>query len=416
MIQRIISGLALFLGAGLYGCSTAAERPAPPANAATDRGTYICNLQMIDVHNGWASTGLVAGHSLLLRTTNGGESWRDCSPRGIPVDVDADATGCFLGAENAWLPTYERTTHTAGLLRTTNGGSAWVWFRFMTPAPSTPAAFQSVHFYTAKNGIASETDVGLGSADCQFYETQDGGANWFPLPIFPPGADPDADDMPTMIHLCNLCGDSVAFHPPANVIITHGDMGDETPKNGVRLSISDNMGRNWRDVKLPLPSEKFRNGLAESGPPVFLDDKNGWLPAQFRENDGDTFPFMGSAFYSTHDGGQTWTPMPGLLEAASGCVGGAVDFVSATDIFVCGGANLYVTHDGAKSWQTIKPNIDFGRAGSKREVSQIDFVDAAHGWMILYDNSNDLPDGHDSLYRTSDGGATWTELPLKIAP
>jgi hypothetical protein len=43
-------------------------------------------------------------------------------------------------------------------------------------------------------------------------------------------------------------------------------------------------------------------------------------------------------------------------------------------------------------------------------------VDAAHGWMILYDNSNDLPDGHDSLYRTSDGGATWTELPLKIAP
>ena len=269
MIQRIISGLALFLGAGLYGCSTAAERPAPPANAATDRGTYICNLQMIDVHNGWASTGLVAGHSLLLRTTNGGESWRDCSPRGIPVDVDADATGCFLGAENAWLPTYERTTHTAGLLRTTNGGSAWVWFRFMTPAPSTPAAFQSVHFYTAKNGIASETDVGLGSADCQFYETQDGGANWFPLPIFPPGADPDADDMPTMIHLCNLCGDSVAFHPPANVIITHGDMGDETPKNGVRLSISDNMGRNWRDVKLPLPSKNFATAWRKADRPSF---------------------------------------------------------------------------------------------------------------------------------------------------
>jgi photosystem II stability/assembly factor-like uncharacterized protein len=83
---------------------------------------------------------------------------------------------------------------------------------------------------------------------------------------------------------------------------------------------------------------------------------------------------------------------------------------------VCGGANLYVTHDGAKSWQTVKPNIDFGLEGSKRDLRQIDFVDAAHGWALIVDNADDPAGGHDSLYRTSDGGATWKQLPLKIAP
>ena len=83
-----------------------------------------------------------------------------------------------------------------------------------------------------------------------------------------------------------------------------------------------------------------------------------------------------------------------------------------------GGPNLYVTHNGARSWRTIKPNVDFGLEGAKsrRDVSRMDFVDATHGWILISDNHSFAPYGKCPLYRTSDGGSTWTELPLKIVP
>jgi photosystem II stability/assembly factor-like uncharacterized protein len=408
MKPKILLSLALVLSGGLVGCSEFAKRSAPAANAATESGAYICDIRMMDAQNGWAlSSGLVS-YQRLLRTADGGQSWRDCTPADVPHSKIA-SDNCFLGSQNAWVPTYDPAKNEPGLVRTTNGGKSWVPVK-------TPGFFEEMHFVNANHGVAREEDVGLGSAYVRFYETQDGGENWAPVRIVPPDADPREDVANAMIYLCNICEDRMAFHPPSEVIIAHGDMGDEQPKDAVRLTISTNLGKTWRDVKLPLPSEEYREGLVTCGTPVFLDDRNGWLPAQIRENDGNTFSFKAMAFYATQDGGQTWTPRPGLIESDSDYYASQFDIVSARDIFAAGGGNLYVTHDGAKSWRTIKPNIDLGRKGSKRDVSQLDFVDATHGWMVIYDNTNDLPDGHDSLYRTSDGGATWKELPLRIAP
>ena len=46
----------------------------------------------------------------------------------------------------------------------------------------------------------------------------------------------------------------------------------------------------------------------------------------------------------------------------------------------------------------------------------MDFVDATHGWVVFYDIIDDYPYGRHSLYKTSDGGATWTAVRLKIVP
>jgi len=83
---------------------------------------------------------------------------------------------------------------------------------------------------------------------------------------------------------------------------------------------------------------------------------------------------------------------------------------------VRGGPNLYVTSDGARSWRTLKPNIDFGLEGSQWDLSRMDFVDATHGWVVISEIIKDYPYSRFLSYKTSDGGATWTELPLKIVP
>ena len=49
-------------------------------------------------------------------------------------------------------------------------------------------------------------------------------------------------------------------------------------------------------------------------------------------------------------------------------------------------------------------------------MSRMDFVDTTHGWVVIYDIINDYPYSRYSLYKTSDGGSTWTELALKIVP
>jgi len=410
MKRKILIWLALVLGGSRIAGLAAAEGPAATANAATEPGTYICAIQMIDAQDGWASTGLVAGHSLLLRTTDGGVGWRDCTPSVFSAGGEVDGALSFLDSQDAWVTTYDSKQGVAGLLRTTNGGGSWAWFK-------TAALLRDAHFFDANHGVASEVNVGMGSAEYRFFQTHDGGANWEPILIFPPDFHIDSDEPLSTLHLCNMCGEMVAYHPPGKFIITRGDMGDEQPKGAVRLSIAANYGGTWRDLKLPLPSEKYREGLAVCGSPVFVDETNGWIPAHIaRENDDHSFSFDVLAFYFTQDGGETWTGRPGIIEDAGGYMERRqVAIVSARDIFVGGGGKLYATHDGARSWQAIKPNLDFGGGASKHEVSQLDFVDAAHGWVIMYDNENDALDGHAILYKTSDGGATWMELPLKMA-
>jgi photosystem II stability/assembly factor-like uncharacterized protein len=417
MNPKLILCLALVSIAVSVGCAVVSERPPATPKGASETKTSISEIHMLDAQNGWAFTSGGNGHPLLLRTNDGGKNWRNCTPRGIsdgrdindvPDAGDVEDGIYFFDSQNGWVSTYDRKKAVAGLLRTRNGGKSWSYCK-------TANLYRDFHFFNANHGIAREAEYGLGSAYFRFFETHDGGKTWKPVIIASPY--PEMNLPPGTIHICNLCRDTVNYYPPAKVIITHGDMADEQPKAAVRLSLSTNLGKTWRDLNLPLPSEKYREGLVTCDTPVFFDGKNGWLPMHIiKENDGHTFAFNVMVFYTTNDGGERWTARPGIIEGGSDHVGGErqFDLASAKDIFVRGGPNLYVTHDGAKSWRTIKPNIDFGRLTSNRDVLQIDFVDATHGWVVISDNFNHSPYGNYYLYKTSDGGVTWMELPLKI--
>ena len=75
--------------------------------------------------------------------------------------------------------------------------------------------------------------------------------------------------------------------------------------------------------------------------------------------------------------------------------GGSADFLSEQEIVIYNGAQFYVTKDAARTWSIIPPDVKFGDV-----FAMMDFVDPNTGWVVTLD----------SLYRTNDGGTTWSPL------
>jgi hypothetical protein len=71
-----------------------------------------------------------------------------------------------------------------------------------------------------------------------------------------------------------------------------------------------------------------------------------------------------------------------------------------------GNGFLHVTHNGGASWTQVTTTVNFGDA-----VRDMDFVSTATGWMLDTDSN-----GSAALYRTTDGGSTWTALFGSIPP
>ena len=101
------------------GCSVARV---PVQTAAEPTGTQISQIHMLDARNGWGWVTGIAGIQSLLRTSNGGRTWMDVTPKGFPYTGEGS---CFYDSEIAWLSFSDRKSATGGLLHTTDGGRSW---------------------------------------------------------------------------------------------------------------------------------------------------------------------------------------------------------------------------------------------------------------------------------------------------
>jgi len=99
--------------------------------------------------------------------------------------------------------------------------------------------------------------------------------------------------------------------------------------------------------------------------------------------------------FASHDGGMTWALLPGRIPG-----GGQVQFVSADDGFAWDGGQLNATHDGGKTWAPVSTSSSFGA-----DFWKMDFVSVNAGWALTMDATS-----HVSVYRTTDGGKSWTVL------
>ncbi len=362
----------------------------------------VTSIHMLDAALGWAvGRGSTDPNDHILRTTDGGNTWRDVSPSGAfsaSDNSDKAAAAFFLDASHAWIAVYNRTPsphpQPAQVWFTTDGGQNW------TPSQTLDLANVQQDYYMPTGlGFADANvgwlmvhlGVGMSHDYVALFTTRDGGKSWKRV------VDPEKNNLPMGCYK-----NGAAFIDADNGWVA-GDCGGVMA--GLYLYRTNDGGATWEQESLPAPStypDLYQNEQDVCGAtaPVMTPALDGYLAVKCTfMTDGQNRRWL----YTTADGGKTWTPhvlpLPyGDLEFISPQAGWLLGAVGADSNAE---GHLYVTQDGGASWSPVQA---LGWQG------QLDFIDEQNGWVVA-EAGEAL-----ALVRTSNAGVTWQEIKPVVAP
>ena len=357
----------------LSACTGIAPQPptptlAPPTEIplAIFDAPQLAQFYFVDENDGWGIT-----ENNVVRTDDGGVTWYNATP--LNVTGIGYAPFQFRDAQTAYLLT-PNADYTAGTLyRTTDGGATWIPI-------AVPFAFASLQFLDSHTGFAlAALGAGAGSEAVALFKTGDGGMNWTRVFINDPNDPASNNSLP-------LGGQKSGF---TFLNASRGWVGGSVPvDNYIYLYATQDGGATWSETSLALPAG-YESAQTGNDGPQFFSDTDGVLLVYMSV---PMEPGLVSVAYRTTDGGHTWTPGQVIPR------GRPAEFFTFTDGTAWGGDQFYVTRDAGQTWGAVVPNEDF----SDRIVS-FQFVNALIGWMLTNPSGSDP-----SLYKTTDGGATWT--------
>ncbi|HJS17134.1 MAG TPA: NBR1-Ig-like domain-containing protein [Anaerolineales bacterium] len=346
---------------------TATFTPTPSTGSGTVvPSPLIQKLFMQDASNGWA-----IGNPYVLRTMDGGATWYNVTAPGVASVQNA----FFQNSSKGWALATLADSGMPALFRTTSGGSTW------TSYSNLPFNGGYLQFLDDMNGfVLSGEPSGMQRHAVQLYQTSDGGATWT-LKYANDPSQPN-NSLPFSGHK-----NGMAFHDTGR-----GWVGGDIPTPGfVYLYRTENSGVSWSQQPLALPAGYGSAGITTTAP-SFFGPNDAVLPVWMGLDVGKRDLYL----YVTHDAGTTWTHSTGFAR-----MGRNTDILSVRDAFSWNEAGfIHVTNDSGANWRQVTPNVNFGES-----IRDMDFVSASTGWMLdVGDN------GNIALYRTADGGATWTLL------
>ena len=290
-----------------------------------------------------------------------------------------------------------------GLIRTLDGGNTWDEFYNINYDP-----FGSLTtFFDQDHGVyqGGLGDAAAGSSYIHFYETVDGGRNWDRITIETPTEFMSLTE-DGQIRICN-CGDSLIVDP-RRVIHIPGNMVRD-PWEEFKVWISWDRGQNWSISNVLLPSGKYNPGMIDPLDPVFFNEEDGILPV--RINVDFVFDDIAMLFYSTEDGGLSWTYQSLVEDVGIMYMDYRMLVVSEQDIYFVCGNDLCASHDSARTWQRITTILNWDSRIYADAVWSFDFGDRNNGWALANN-----PDESRSLWKTEDGGWTWTVMNPVFTP
>jgi photosystem II stability/assembly factor-like uncharacterized protein len=140
---------------------------------------HLWALDFLDARHGWVFAGdCVRGSSGFFRTSDGGRSWTTFHPRaGVGCHAGDRAQVEFVDARHGWLVTVAATGHGASLLRTTDGGRSWREVDHVLPT------LGMITFRTATEGWLARSGFAAGAG---VWRSRDGGRTWSRVLLRPP--------------------------------------------------------------------------------------------------------------------------------------------------------------------------------------------------------------------------------------
>ena len=347
------------------------ETPLPPTGTPRTlpvvASPAITSIDMLDETNGWA-----AGEAYILRTEDGGVTWLNATPADV-TSVGYLGASFFADAATAWfvLPSADYTT---GILyHTTDGGLTWT-------SNAAPFSGGSLQFLDAQNGwMLAELGGGAGRAAVAVFQSSDAGVTWSRVYVNDPTVAGSSDSLP-------LSGQKSGM---TFLDAAHGWVTGSVPMDGyVYLFKTQDDGRNWARQEVSLPAG-FETAMTSADAPRFFTSLDGIFHL------GLYADIPSTVFYRTNDGGATWMPTFPVNMA------GRYAIANLHDVWIWdGGPAMLVSHDSSVTWNQVNTNINVTDT-----LMRIDFVNASTGWALTGDASS-----HYLLYKTIDGGATWTTI------
>lgn len=352
------------------------------------QAVLVTEIRMMDASRGWALGGLRDPGDHVLRTEDGGRTWRDVTPPQPLPPPDAaplQAQAFFLDADRAWASygTDQFPPPSEALVwRTQDGGASW------TASAASDLEAMGAEFYhpllTFANGQHGWLLAGVGAGMSHVYaallRTADGGATWETL-IEPAGA---------YLQAC----------PKTGMVFADADTGWVTRDcrgliEGVPLDVTHDGGQTWEALPLPPPPDspdlfgpEAFCGLFD---PHLFSPTSGAVVVRCDLDTGGTLESR-NLLYRTEDGGATWSVFD--LPAES------VQFLEPNLVWGLGN-EIYLSRDGGRTWEFVKEVTWEG---------QFSFVSERLGWAVA------RAEGAVALVATTDGARTWSELSPTIGP
>lgn len=373
---------------------------------------YISTIHMMNRRIGWAqnvATILATNkdwafeQNAILRTTNGGVSWRAV----LCASPKHRLTLFAYNKHTAWVTSDYDMSSNVFALQTTDGGQSWGCTEL-----NGPYAVQNceLSFPAANQGwIMLMPDHGMNSMPGFLYECDAYADYWWPINstenngsiwYHSNGAEPGFADR----HSYLTCGGQIAFQDLWNGWL----LGQLTATTRPFLFRTCDGGANWQEQKFPMPPELHDGSIQPRALPCFFGT-GGVVETSFVPNDRESTNDC-DVFYDTHDSGQTWqatTPVKfegvtSFISSETGWVWSPEPHDSGSKVPVKG--ILYRTDDGGQTWKAISRSLEDCLIHGENVV-QLDFVDDKYGWAVAQDWRNKT-----QLLKTTDGGITWTVL------
>lgn len=338
------------------------------------------------------------------------------------------AATAFLTESTAWVSIYNYADGRSTLLKTDDAGRTW------QQRLQIKGGAHWMRFFNVREAVVRVTTNPNPPLQTSIYRTLDGGSTWSasqappnPIPA-PPQVDfpdvregwlvqlPRAPGTPRVLLHTTDGGQNwndvahldtayeVGFRDPST-----GWLARRPQSGSPALMVTRDGGLTWAIQVLTLPGGAV-SGDAMTTPPRFINSRDAKLTLQILSPASDQpVRLLERYLYSSQDGGETWTDAGRLPLAKIGSTdyGTFTSFLDARRGWAGSSTSLFKTGDGGHTWTNVRTSLP--RWGFY--FAELAVLNERIAWGQLSDFSK--REGHQPIFvlvRSTDGGVHWSEV------